>query len=528
MLRPWSYLESYSDRVIGENHGKTCAWPLQTHNLSAAKDWAQLLQAIDRKCEDMDDATAILSPEGEIVISFETAQGQEIRTAAVNVTRQKAVFELYDTRLPLRVSEVLPSFKITIGNLPVFVGRAVLSHLVSTNTQLVCEATLQDGWMDLDIFSLASRTQELPGYFAEFLRKWQGFYRVKSDFKLWVADVESFLFDLRTWAEQLEMGIRAAPSGDRIELEHAIVSALSPGVTECLNALFAKFEPIAAGIPQDQQAAHHAYIKRHLHPLVLCSPFAYRTFHKPLGYAGDYEMVNMLLRDPQEGSSVFAKLLNAWFISQPPAQAHRNRIRYLADRLTSVSLACRSQGRSARVFNLGCGPAQEIQDFLESPAADSANIVLLDFNDETLQYTTGVIDDRLKKFGRKTQIQFIKKSVIQILKGASRSTQGSPENSYDLVYCAGLFDYLPDRICKELMGLLYEMLAPGGLLLSTNVESSNPIRNMLDYLLEWHLIYRTGREMLAFTPDRANKDHVSVMSDETSVNVFLEVRKPMT
>src|SRR5687767_4870568 len=99
----------------------------------------------------MDDASAILSPEGEILISFETGQWQEIRAAAINVTRQKAVFELYDPRLPLRVSEVLPSFKITIGTLPVYVGRAVLSHLVSTNTLLVCVVTLQDGWMDLDI-----------------------------------------------------------------------------------------------------------------------------------------------------------------------------------------------------------------------------------------------------------------------------------------------------------------------------------------------------------------------------------------
>lgn len=34
---------------------------------------------------------------------------------------------------------------------------------------------------------------------------------------------------------------------------------------------------------------------------MLCSPFAYRAYHKPLGYAGDYEMVNMIARDPYEG-----------------------------------------------------------------------------------------------------------------------------------------------------------------------------------------------------------------------------------
>ena len=468
----------------------------------------------------------MLSPEREMLISFETSQGQEIRASVVHLTRQRVVFEIYDTRLPLRVSEVLPSFKIIVGTTPVYSGRAVLSSLISGGTLLVCEASVQDGWLDLDVSSLASRTHELPFQFNDFIQNWQGFYRVEAEFKLWVADVQTFLFDLRSWAEQLELGIRAAPDGDRIELERAVVSELTPSVIESLNALFAKLEPIAGKIDESRQPAHHAYIKRHLHPLVLCSPFAYRTFHKPLGYAGDYEMVNMLLRDPQEGGSVFAKLLNAWFISQPPAQAHRNRIQFLKDRLMSVTLDCRAQGRTARVFNLGCGPAGEVQEFLESPAADHAKFVLLDFNDETLQYTNGIVNERLQKFGRKTQIQFIKKSVIQILKGASRSTQGSQENSYDLVYCAGLFDYLPDRICKELMNLLYDMVAPGGLLLSTNVDACNPIRNMLDYLLEWHLIYRNGQQMLAFAPERAHKDMLSIRADETSVNIFLEVRKP--
>jgi extracellular factor (EF) 3-hydroxypalmitic acid methyl ester biosynthesis protein len=101
------------------------------------------------------------------------------------------------------------------------------------------------------------------------------------------------------------------------------------------------------------------------------------------------------------------------------------------------------------------------------------------------------------------------------------------EPKYDLVYCAGLFDYLPDKICKQLMNIFYDMVAPGGLLIATNVDRSNPIRQMLDYVLEWHLIYRNGRQMLSLRPDRADPELTTVMSDETSVNIYLEVRKPL-
>ena len=58
----------------------------------------------------------------------------------------------------------------------------------------------------------------------------------------------------------------------------------------------------------------------------MASPFMHRIFAKPLGYAGDYEMVNMILRDPCEGSSLFAKLLNVFILSQVPAVADRKSV----------------------------------------------------------------------------------------------------------------------------------------------------------------------------------------------------------
>lgn len=464
-----------------------------------------------------------LSANREAFLTCETSQGLELRASLVRLSRHQVVFEIYHTQFALRTSEVLNNFKILLNEAPVFSGRAVIRSLINTGTILICEAELDEGWMDFDVLALSGAAKDLPARYKEFLHHWQSSYKVTNEFKLWVADVQTFLLDLRLWCDQIELGIRSTPTGSRLELEQDVVRGLAPGLIESLNALFEKFEPIAQQIEGPLQPAHHAYIKRHLHPLVLCSPFAYRTFHKPLGYAGDYEMVNMLLRDAREGSSVFAKLLNSWFIAQPPAQAHRNRISYLTSKLVDETLRASRAGRRASIFNLGCGPAGEVQNFMaESPAADQANFVMLDFNDETLQFTNTAINAVKQRHNRKTEIQLSKKSVMQILKAGARSAGGT----YDMVYCAGLFDYLPDRMCKELMNVLYEMLTPGGLLLATNVDCSNPIRNMLDYLLEWHLIYRTGAQMRTFVPDRADADAVQVQADPTSVNVFLEVRKP--
>ena len=260
---------------------------------------------------------------------------------------------------------------------------------------------------------------------------------------------------------------------------------------------------------------------------MLCAPFAWRTFTKPLGYAGDYEMVNMILRDPHEGASLFAKLLNVWFLLQPPAEAHRNRIDYLTQKLVEETVRAGTPSRPARVFNLGCGPAAEVQRFLrDQHVCERAHFTLLDFNEETLQHAQRALQEQKALHRRSTPIQLVKKSVVQLLKPGSKPVEGMPK--YDYVYCAGLFDYLPDKVCKQLMNVFYEMLAPGGLLVVTTVEAANPIRHMLDYVLEWHLIYRDSRQMCDLRPDAAHPDQLRLCADVTGVNLILELRKPAT
>jgi extracellular factor (EF) 3-hydroxypalmitic acid methyl ester biosynthesis protein len=116
------------------------------------------------------------------------------------------------------------------------------------------------------------------------------------------------------------------------------------------------------------------------------------------------------------------------------------------------------------------------------------------------------------------------------LKDGGRSIQRSSKEQYDYIYCAGLFDYLSDNICKQLMNIFYEMLAPGGLLLATNatdaLNSSRPFRYSMEYLLDWHLIYRDKGQFADVAPDLASQENVAVIVEDTAANLFLEVRKP--
>ena len=462
------------------------------------------------------------------VVTCQSSQGAEIRATLLRLTRFTATFEIYNPALVLRASEVLTDFKIIINDRAIYSGRAVVRTLVNTGQIAVCEATLEEGsWMDLDFTPAMAKNGMLGDKFREFLNEWQKLYKIREDYKVIVADMQTFFTDLRLWLEQVELGIRSSPAGDRLQLEQDVAESLSQSVIPCMNELFEKFESIAQTLDEETLPAHRNYMRRQLHPLVLCSPFAYRTFAKPLGYAGDYEMVNMIIRNTQEGGSLFAKVINTWFLRQPPAQAHRNRIEYLIQKLQQETRRAAGPGRPARILSVACGPSQEVQFYMtRDPLCDQTHFTLLDFNEETLQYLRNTLGETRAKYQRRTPLEYIKKSVHHILKESGRTVQGDAANKYDFVYCAGLFDYLSNQVCQRLTNAMYDWVAPGGLLVTTNVEPSNPLRNGMEHLLDWNLIYRSGEQMFQLKPQRAPEGVSRVQADETGVNVFMEARKP--
>lgn len=452
-------------------------------------------------------------------------QGAEIRAAVLRIAQHHVAFEILDPSLVLQTSEVLNDIKVLLNDRPVYSGRAVISNVVNTGAVVICEATLDKTGLDPQAVRPMKDPAELQAGFEEFIRDWGKNYKIHPDFKLLCADMQSFLADLRLWLEQVELGVRALPAKERRAAERSTVEHMSAFTTPVFCALFEKFEIAARDIELELQPAHRAYCRRQLHPLLLCSPFMNRIYAKPLGYAGDYEMIDMILRDPCEGNSVFAMLLNVFILSQTPAVAHRNRVAFLVRKLLEESARVAADNRTLRVFNVACGPAGETQAFLrDHEASNRAEFTLLDMNDETLDHARRVTNEIKATHRRRTNIHFVKKSVQQLLKQANKSRNSAGE--FDLIYCAGLFDYLNDRVCKSLMNLFYDLLAPGGKLVATNVDSCNPIRNIMEYIFEWHLIHRTGSEFAALAPDGAAADDVNITAEGTSSNIFIEVRKP--
>lgn len=466
----------------------------------------------------------------ESLVVGRTIQEVELSGKLLKLSRLAAVFELYNPPTVLRLSEVLKDFSIKVGERTLYSGKAVVRGLINTGPAVVvCEATLSESsWMDVSLAATNGQLgKRLDAEYRQFLREWQKLYKIHPDYKLVLADMQTYFADLRLWLDQLELGARGGVMTGRSDLELEIAAKLAPAIKANMTTLFEKFEDTIRTVDPELEAAHQLYARRQLHPLLLCSPFLNRCYVKPLGYAGDYEMVNMMLRSPFEGDSLFAKIINYWFVQQAPAEAHRHRIEYLVRQLIRVATRAASEKRRARILSVACGPAQEVQRFVaDHEISSNVDVSLLDFNEETLKNTGALMTGIAKRHHRNTQFHYIKKSVHRIIKESGRTATEFTDAHYDFVYCAGLFDYLSNQVCQHLMNAMYEWLAPGGLLVSTNVDSSNPRRLTMDYIMAWHLIYRNGAELAALKPEAAAAENCKVIADLTGVNVYLETVKP--
>lgn len=464
-------------------------------------------------------------------VTFQTADGVKLHGTLSRITRHLAVFELYSPAATPRFSEVLGEFTLVMQSRSVYSGRAVVSKVLDAGTKIICEAMLEEAhWKDIDLLLLTQDHRQIEKEFKNFLQGWQGLYRVQPEFKVVVADLQTFFDHLRLWLDKLELQIRNFAQPLRRELEGEFIESLAKPVCETIDTFVVRFESIVGRLDEEMHPAYRSYFRRELHPFILASPFAQRAFNKPLGYAGDYKMIEMMMDSPYRGETLFSKVVNFWLLGQLLVRAHLNRITRLEVKIIEETLRVRGKEQQAKILNIGCGPAFEVTHFLETQHIyKNAYFALVDFNEETLNDLRQKLAGISRRLDEPASFSFIKKSVTQIIKDRGESLKRLAGAGYDYIYCAGLFDYLSDNVCKQLMNIFYQLLASEGLLMVTNAaddcQSSKPFRYSMDYMLDWNLLYRSRRELANLAPDDADPSAVNVIIEDTGTNMFLEVRK---
>ena len=98
---------------------------------------------------------------------------------------------------------------------------------------------------------------------------------------------------------------------------------------------------------------------------------------------------------------------------------------------------------------------------------------------------------------------------------------------FDFVYAAGLYDYLSDVVAAELTSRLFELTAPGGMVLVPNFAKDIPDLAYMETFIDWNLIYRDYSDMggLMSRIDPAQIASYEIYSSPEQAVYYLLIRK---
>ena len=106
----------------------------------------------------------LTSESSQSVITCRNSQGTELTANLLRIKRYSVVFEVYNPYSILQLSEVLSDFRIMASRRLLYDGKAVVSNLLNTGIVLVCEAMLDEGWVEVDFLSsIGEQSSALQG-----------------------------------------------------------------------------------------------------------------------------------------------------------------------------------------------------------------------------------------------------------------------------------------------------------------------------------------------------------------------------
>jgi SAM-dependent methyltransferase len=283
-----------------------------------------------------------------------------------------------------------------------------------------------------------------------------------------------------------------------------------------------------AAIPllRDQAALRAAkqFTETLITPLLTDCPMVRRSYEKPLGYPGDYQVMLYYYDNSFEGESLYSKVFHKFFVEHPLSHGVATRSQYVVD-LIMEELGTRSSSNMDpyRILSIGCGPAHEAKLLYSNELASPIEWLLIDQEEEALDVAFRNAKKNIAEAGRPDSCRLFNTSFTKLINSPSDVL---PEMPQDFIFCTGLFDYLRIEKARALVAALYDWLAPGGMIAVGNALAPNTHFWSPEFVLDWSLLYRTSQDMCEFAAGLPSSASFEVTTEPGGAYHFLLVRKP--
>ncbi len=238
---------------------------------------------------------------------------------------------------------------------------------------------------------------------------------------------------------------------------------------------------------------------------------------KPRGYAGDFEMLQMLCERAVSVGGM-AGAFDRYFQQLAAVEAVRARTELVAQRLIALSFS--SDRKPLRIVSVGSGPAMDLQAalaLLPSERAAHWQVTLLDLDSAALDVAQGRLLQRLQP----RQIVAVRENLFRLDRGKQQVFANA-----DAVICTGLMDYLEDEPATHLLATIFNHLGPQGWLLVGNFAPRLTTRAFMEWIGAWYLIYRSEQQLLDLAAAAGiAPSAVRITPERLGVDLFIDARR---
>jgi len=318
---------------------------------------------------------------------------------------------------------------------------------------------------------------------------------VPQEYRAFCADALKLL---RGYRAVLDSNMSVPPEFTR-DFDHASVfEVCEPRLVQEWRGLWRTGNDLVRGVMDEREArdAVKEFTELVLTPELRGGAIWDRSYAKPLGYPGDFGIMNQVYDWDLVGNDAYEMLLHR--VGLEVAECIKTRMEVVRAEIGDV-VAEKGVERMARVLSLGCGSAREVETWLAKsrPAPLRAEFTLIDQEHRALDYAYRAAYPHIVNGQGRCRVNCLHMSFIDVLRGTSAMNL-LPQQ--DMIYSVGLFDYLADRRAAGLVRRLYELLIPGGLLIVGNMSDTS-LSNLwpMEFITDWSLHYRSEAQMMAWT-----------------------------
>ena len=346
--------------------------------------------------------------------------------------------------------------------------------------------------------------------------------RVNPAYRLLCADVVHLLRRYKSVIERTFGEADNAAASDEQRLADMLALCEERMLPEW-RTLWTRANELVRPIMGDEEAlqATKKFTELTVTPELMAGPIWNRSYNKPLGYPGDFEIMKYVYAWRRQGDTAYGKLLHR--VGLDVAECIATRME-MVQRMIAEIVAAEPGGRTVNITNLGAGPAQEVANYLRLRTLPrDTHFTLVDQDHGALSYAYNQTYPEVIRLGGQASLNCLHASFSQLMKAGEMFKKLPPQ---DMIYSVGLVDYFTQRRARLLTASLYEQLAPGGQLVIGNMHDT-PHGNLwpMEFLCDWNIVYRTEAEMRDMAADIPGAS-IEVKQDPTGRVVLLCARKP--